>query len=86
VRIREHKHNFREGLLERSRLAQHAYEEDHSENWDGIGILGVERNCTIRKYKEAAHNGMGGKFDQPTQPGILSYLVFVVDGRNQWYT
>jgi hypothetical protein len=29
VRPREHKHNFKEGLIEKSKLAQHAYEEDH---------------------------------------------------------
>jgi predicted GIY-YIG superfamily endonuclease len=26
VRLREHKHNFKEGLLEKSKFAQHAYE------------------------------------------------------------
>jgi hypothetical protein len=29
VHIKKHKHNLRQGLLEKSRLAQHAYEEDH---------------------------------------------------------
>jgi hypothetical protein len=29
VRIREHKHNLNEGLLDKSKLAQHAYEEGH---------------------------------------------------------
>jgi predicted GIY-YIG superfamily endonuclease len=29
VRLREHKHNLKEGLLEQSKLAQHAYEEGH---------------------------------------------------------
>jgi hypothetical protein len=27
VRLHEHRHNFKEGLLEKSKLAQHAYEE-----------------------------------------------------------
>jgi hypothetical protein len=27
VRLREHKHNLKEGLLEKSKLTQHAYEE-----------------------------------------------------------
>jgi hypothetical protein len=29
VRLREHKHNLREGFLEKSKLAQHAYEEGY---------------------------------------------------------
>jgi hypothetical protein len=33
----EHKHNLREGLLEKSKLAQHAYEEGHRVGWDDFG-------------------------------------------------
>jgi predicted GIY-YIG superfamily endonuclease len=29
VRLREHSHNLQQGLLEKSELAQHAYEEGH---------------------------------------------------------
>jgi hypothetical protein len=29
VRIKEHKYNLTQGLLEKSKLAQHAYEEGH---------------------------------------------------------
>jgi hypothetical protein len=29
TQLREHKHNFKEGLIEKSKLAQHAYEEGH---------------------------------------------------------
>jgi hypothetical protein len=29
VRLREHRHNLKEGLLEKSILAQHAYKENH---------------------------------------------------------
>jgi predicted GIY-YIG superfamily endonuclease len=39
VRLHEHKHNLREGLLEKSKLAQHAYEEGHRVCWDEVRIL-----------------------------------------------
>jgi hypothetical protein len=35
---------LKEGLLDRSRLAQHAYDEDHKVDWEGAGILDFERN------------------------------------------
>jgi hypothetical protein len=55
VRLREHKHNFKEGLIEKSKLAQHAYEEDHKVMWDEARVLEVESNSRYRKYKESAH-------------------------------
>jgi hypothetical protein len=55
VRIREHRHNFREGLIDKSRLAQHAYEEGHKVMWDDARVLEIERNSRYRKYKESAH-------------------------------
>ncbi|PNF24633.1 hypothetical protein B7P43_G00740 [Cryptotermes secundus] len=54
VRIREHRHNLKQGLLEKSRLAQHAY-EGHRVSWDEARILEVESNSRYRKYKESAH-------------------------------
>jgi hypothetical protein len=33
VRLREHRHNLKEGHLEKSKLAQHAYEEGHRVDW-----------------------------------------------------
>jgi hypothetical protein len=55
VRLREHKHNLREGLLEKSKSAQHAYEEAHRVGWDEVRILEIESNNRYRKYKESAH-------------------------------
>jgi hypothetical protein len=55
VRLCEHKHNFKEGLLEKSNLAQHAYEEEHKVLWDEARVLEVERNSRYRNYKESAH-------------------------------
>jgi predicted GIY-YIG superfamily endonuclease len=55
VRIKEHKYNLTEGLLENSKLAQHAYEEDHNISWQESTVLQIEPNTTYRKYKESAH-------------------------------
>jgi hypothetical protein len=52
VRLREHRHNLREGLLEKSKLAQHAYEEGYMVRWDDTRILEIESNSRYRKYKE----------------------------------
>jgi hypothetical protein len=55
VRLREHRHHLQQGLLEKSKLAQHAYEEGHRLGWDDARILDIERNSRYRKYKESAH-------------------------------
>jgi predicted GIY-YIG superfamily endonuclease len=55
VRLREHRQNLQQGLLEKSKLAQHAYEEDHRVGWDDARILDIENNSRYRKYKESAH-------------------------------
>jgi hypothetical protein len=55
VRLRENSNNLRDNLLEKSKLARHAYEEDHSVGWDEARILEIESNSRHRKYKESAH-------------------------------
>jgi hypothetical protein len=55
VRLREHIHNLQQGLLEKLKLAQHAYEEGHRVRWDDARILEIESNSRYRKYKESAH-------------------------------
>jgi hypothetical protein len=57
VQLCEHRHNLREGLLEKSKLAQHAYEEGHKVGWDKARILDIESHNKYRKYKETAHKG-----------------------------
>jgi hypothetical protein len=39
VRISEHRHNLQQGLLEISKIVQHAYEEGHRVGWDDARIL-----------------------------------------------
>jgi hypothetical protein len=41
------------GLLEKSKLAQHAYEEGHRVGWADARILETENNSRYRKYKES---------------------------------
>jgi predicted GIY-YIG superfamily endonuclease len=54
VRIKEHKYNLTQGLLEKSKLAQHAYEEGHKICWKEAKVVQIEPNTTYRKYKESA--------------------------------
>jgi hypothetical protein len=55
VWVCEHKHNLKEGLLEKSELAQHAYEEGHRVGWNEARVLETESNSRYRKYKELDH-------------------------------
>jgi hypothetical protein len=55
VRIKEHKYNMSQGLLEKSKLAHHAYEEGHRICWNEARVLQIEPNITYRKYTESAH-------------------------------
>jgi hypothetical protein len=68
VRLREHRHNFKEGHLEKSKLAQHAYEEGHRVDWDEARILEIESNSRYRKYKISAH--MACLIDPISQPSL----------------
>jgi predicted GIY-YIG superfamily endonuclease len=56
VRLREHTHNLKEkGILKKSKLAQHAFEEDHRVDWDKATILVIESDSRYRKCKESVH-------------------------------
>jgi hypothetical protein len=55
VRIKEHKHDLKQGLLEKSKLAQHAYEEGRRIKWDEAKAIQREPNTICKKYKESAH-------------------------------
>jgi predicted GIY-YIG superfamily endonuclease len=49
IRIKEHKHNLKQGLLEKSKLAQHSYEEGHRIKWDEAKAIQKEPNTIYRK-------------------------------------
>jgi hypothetical protein len=68
VRLREHRHNLKEGLLEKSKLAQHAYKEGRKVGWDKARILDIESHSKYRKYKEAAH--MACSINPISQPSL----------------
>jgi predicted GIY-YIG superfamily endonuclease len=68
VRIREHRHNLKEGLLDKSKLTQHA-NEGHRVGWDEARILEIESNNRYRKYKESAH--MACLTNRISQPSLV---------------
>jgi hypothetical protein len=55
VRLREHRHNSQQRLIEKSKLAQHSYEEGHRVGCDVATILEITSNSRYRKYNESAH-------------------------------
>jgi hypothetical protein len=68
VRIKEHKHNLTQDLLEKPKLPQHAYEEGHKIYWNEAKVLQIEPNTTYRKYKQSAHMSL---IDHPiSQPRL----------------
>jgi hypothetical protein len=55
VRFRGHRHNLQQRLLEKSKLAQRAYEENHMVGWNEDRNLEFSSNSRYKKYKESAH-------------------------------
>jgi predicted GIY-YIG superfamily endonuclease len=55
MRLSEHKHSLKEDFLEKSKLAQHAYEEGHRVGWKEARILETASSSRYRKCKELAH-------------------------------
>jgi len=55
VRLRDHRHNLRMDLLEKSRLAQYTYEEGHRVGREAARSLETESDSKYRKCKESAH-------------------------------
>jgi hypothetical protein len=53
VRLREHRHRLQRCLLEKSKLAERAYEEGHRVGWDDARILEIGSNSRYRKHKES---------------------------------
>jgi hypothetical protein len=72
VRLCEHRHSLKEGLLEKSKLAQHAYEERHRVSWDEARSLEIESNSRYRKHKESAH--MACLINPTTANPVWTYL------------
>jgi hypothetical protein len=67
MRIHKYRHSLRDGLLKKSQLAQHAYEESHRVSWNEARILETESNSRHRKYNKLAHMTCSTKpFSQPS--------------------
>jgi predicted GIY-YIG superfamily endonuclease len=73
VRIKEHRYNVTQGLLKKSKLAQHTEEEGHKICWKDEKVLQIEPHATYRKYKESAHISVCSS-NQLTQLGHLPHL------------
>jgi hypothetical protein len=81
----EHKYNLTQGLLEKSKLAQYAYEECHKicwKEWKEAKVLQIETNTTYREYKESSHVSDRSS-TQSTQLGHLSHLDFHYSSRSK---
>jgi hypothetical protein len=70
MQLREHRHNLKKGLLVKSKLVQHAYEESHRVGWDDVRILETESNSKFKKYIHCMLN----QSYQPTQFGHFLHL------------
>jgi hypothetical protein len=54
-------------LLDKSKLAQHAFQEGHQISWNESKILKIEVKSRQRKYKESAHMAcMENPISQPS--------------------
>jgi hypothetical protein len=74
VWLHEHRHCLKEGLLGKSELAKHAYEEGHRVAWDEARILEIEINSRYRKYKDSAQMACLNQSDEPAQFAHFSHL------------
>jgi hypothetical protein len=74
LRLCEPRHNIREGLLEKLKLAQHAY-EGHRVGWNEARILEIESDSRDGKYKESAH--VACSTDPISQPNLEISCIWI---------
>jgi hypothetical protein len=55
MQLHEFRHNLKEGLLEKSKLSQNVYKEDHRVGRDEAWMLETESNSSNRNYMESVH-------------------------------
>jgi hypothetical protein len=75
LQLYEHRHNLKDGLLEKSKLAPHAYKGGHRVGWDEARILEIQSNRRYRKYKEWAH--MVCLTDLISQPSLYIAPIYI---------
>jgi hypothetical protein len=66
--IKEHKYNLTQGLHEKSKLAEHVYEEGQKIGWNEAKVLKIEPSTRYRKYKESTHMSL---IDHPISQSSL---------------
>ena len=54
TRVNEHKWNTTNGEIDKSKIAEHSWEQKHRFQWDKASIISTEENSRIRKLKESA--------------------------------
>jgi hypothetical protein len=83
VHIKEHKYYLAQGPLEKSQLAQHAYEEGHRACLKEAKVLQIEPNNTYRKYKKSIHMTLVDHTISQPSLDTLSYLDYHYCSRSQ---
>jgi hypothetical protein len=73
--------NLEESLLEKSKLAQRAYEEGHKVGWDEDRLLEIGSNSRYRKYKESAH--MACLINPISQPTLDLSTIWIIHTLNE---
>jgi hypothetical protein len=83
--------NLTQSLLEKSKLAQHAYKEGHRIGWNEARDLEIESNSTYRKYKESAQVACSANLISQPSLEIPPICIPVVSNevsqvtRERWY-
>ena len=75
IRVNEHKNLAKKGLTEKSRIVEHAWNENHKIQWSNAKIVAKESNSIKRKLKEAAYIALTQ--DPISQPSIELKSIWI---------
>jgi hypothetical protein len=67
VCIKEHKYKLSQGLPEKPKLAQHAYEEDNKICWKGAKVLQIETKHRLQEIQGMCPLASGRSFQTQEQ-------------------
>ena len=59
TRVKEHKADCKHARFERSAIAEHAWQDGHSIDWENVQVVDVAEDTQMRLVKEAVHIRMG---------------------------
>ena len=54
TRVNEHQRNTTNGEIDKSKIAEHSWEQKNRFQWDKASIISKEENSRIRKLKQSA--------------------------------